>query len=90
MGAYLEKNVQSFGELQSKFTEQSQGLAFSPELWSKFLGGQAPVMQGLMGGYVEQSKNLITQLQEQMQEQMEKAGALFPGMPGMPGYPPKK
>ncbi len=90
MGAYLEKNVQSFGELQSKFTEQSQGLAFSPELWSKFLGGQAPVMQGLMGGYVEQSKNLITQLQEQLQEQMEKAGALFPGMPGMQGFPPKK
>jgi hypothetical protein len=33
-----------------------------------------------MGGYVEQSKNLI----EQMQEQMKQAGALFPGIPGFP------
>ncbi|MEJ6000114.1 polyhydroxyalkanoate synthesis repressor PhaR [Paucibacter soli] len=83
MGAYLEKNMQTFGELQSKFTEQSKGLPFSPELWSQFLSGQSPVMQGLMGNYVEQSKNLI----EQMTEQMQKA---FPGMPGMPGFPPKK
>jgi len=86
MGDYLEKNMQSFSDLQGKFTEQSQGLAFSPELWTKFLGAQAPVMQNLMGGYVEQSKNLL----EQMQEQMKNAGVLFPGMPGMPGFPPKK
>lgn len=83
MGDLLERNMQSFGELQTKFTEQSKGLAFSPELWSKFLGAQGPVMQNLMGGYVEQSK----QLMEQMQEQMKQAGALFPGMPG---FPPKK
>ena len=83
MGDYLEKNVQTFGALQSKFAEQSQGLAFSPELWTQFLGAQAPVMQNLMGGYVEQSKNLI----EQMQEQIKQAGAMFPVMPGMPGMP---
>ena len=40
-------------------------------------------MQNLMGGYVEQSKNLI----EQMQEQIKQAGAMFPVMPGMPGMP---
>jgi len=80
MGDYLEKNMQSFSDLQGKFTEQSQGLAFSPELWTKFLGAQAPVMQNLMGGYVEQSKNLL----EQMQEQMKNAGVMFPGMPGFP------
>jgi polyhydroxyalkanoate synthesis regulator protein len=83
MGDYLERNMQTFGELQGKFAEQSKGLAFSPELWTQFLGGQAPVMQELMGGYVEQSKNLL----EQMQEQMKNAGALFPVMPG---FPPKK
>ena len=80
MGDLLDKNMQSFGVLQAKFTEQSKGLAFSPELWAQFLGGQAPVMQNLMGGYVEQSKHLM----EQMQEQMKQAGALFPGMPGFP------
>ncbi len=83
MGDLLEKNMQSFGVLQTKFTEQSKGLAFSPELWTQFLGGQTPVMQNLMGGYVEHSKNLL----EQMQEQMKQAGSLFPGMPG---FPPKK
>ena len=86
MGDYLEQNVQTFGALQTKFTEQSKGLAFSPELWTQFLGGQAPGIPGLMGGYVEQSKNIFTQ----MQEQMLQAGALFPGMPGIPGFPPKK
>ncbi len=89
MGDYLEKNVQSFGDLQSKFAEQSQGLAFSPELWTQFLGAQAPMMQGLMGGYAEQSKSLISQMQEKMQEQMQQATSLFPGMAGIPGFPKK-
>ena len=83
MGDYLEKNMQLFSDMQGRFTEQSKGLAFSPELWTKFLGGQAPVMQELMGGYVTQSKNIF----ETMQEQMKNAGALFPGMAG---FPPKK
>ncbi|WP_077034062.1 polyhydroxyalkanoate synthesis repressor PhaR [Pelomonas sp. KK5] len=82
MGGYLERNMQLFADMQKQFSEQSKG-AFSPELWTQFLGGQAPVMQQLMGGYVEQSKNLL----EQMQEQMKNAGALFPGMPG---FPPKR
>ena len=89
MGDYLEKNVQSFGDLQTKFTEQSKGLAFSPELWTQFLGAQAPMMQGLMGGYAEQSKSLISQMQEKMQEQIQQASSLFPGIAGMPGFPKK-
>ena len=32
---------------------------------------QAPMMQGLMGNYVDQSKNLFMQMQEQMQKQSE-------------------
>ena len=42
----------------------------------------APLMQGLMGNYLEQSKNLFVQMQEKVQEQMQ-AGALFPGIPGL-------
>ncbi|MCU7370176.1 polyhydroxyalkanoate synthesis repressor PhaR [Paucibacter sp. O1-1] len=83
MGAYLEKNMQTFTDLQGKFAEQSKGLAFSPELWTQFMSAQSPVMQNFMGSYMEQSKNLL----EKMQEQMSQAGALFPGMPG---FPPKK
>ncbi len=78
MGTLLEKNMAAFAELQNQFIGQSKGLydpkQLSPELWSSFLGSQAPVLQNLMGSYVEQSRGLF--------EQMQKAGALFPGMPG--------
>lgn len=79
MGAYLEQNLQGFTDLQSKFAEQSKGLYdpknFTPEMWTQFISGQAPMMQGLMGNYLERSKSLFEQMQEQMGKQ---AGALFP------------
>ncbi|OWQ91510.1 polyhydroxyalkanoate synthesis repressor PhaR [Roseateles aquatilis] len=86
MGAYLEKNLQAFTEMQARFAEQSKGGSFNPELWSQFMSGQAPMMQGLMGNYLEQSKNLFLQMQEQFQN----AGNIFPGVPGFPPQPPKK
>ena len=67
MGAYLEKNVQSFLDLQVKMTEQSKSL--SPEKWAQFMNAQSPMMKGMMGNYVEQSKDVFTQMQEQMQKQ---------------------
>lgn len=86
MGSYLEKNLQTFVDLQGRFANQGKGLydpkSFTPEMWSQFMTGQAPLMQGLMGNYLEQSKNLFVQMQEQVQEQMQ-AGALFPVMPGL-------
>jgi polyhydroxyalkanoate synthesis regulator protein len=70
MGTMLEKNMAAFAELQSQFINQSKGLYdpkhLSPELWTQFLGGQAPVLQNLMGSYVEQSRSMF--------EQMQKAG----------------
>jgi polyhydroxyalkanoate synthesis repressor PhaR len=84
MGAYLEKNLQTFVEMQARLAEQSRGLvgaAAGPEAWTQFLNGQAPVLQGLMGSYLEQSRNLFVQMQEQMARQAE---TLFPGMPGTP------
>ena len=85
MGTYLEKNMQAFGDIQAKFMEQSKGLPFSPEAWTQYLSGQSPLMQGLMGNVMEQSKSLFTQLQEQMQQ----AGQLFPGMAGFGAKPGK-
>ena len=83
MGSYLEKNLQTFTDIQGRLAEQTKGgfdpKALSPELWAQFLNGQAPVVQGLMGNYLEQSKNMFLQMQDQMTKQ---AGALFPGMPG--------
>ncbi len=69
MGSYLEKNVQVFTDMQSKLTEQSQNL--SPEMWTKYLQGQSPLVQGLMGSYAEQSRSVLAQVQEQMQKQTE-------------------
>ena len=84
MGTMIEKNLQAFAELQGQFMNKSAGLydpkQLSPELWAQFMGGQAPALQNLMGNYVEQSKAMF--------EQMQKAGALFPGMPGF--TPPKR
>ncbi len=86
MGAYLEKNLQTFVELQKRFAASGMGLgdakALTPEMWTQFVAGQGHAMQGLMNAYVEQSKNLFTQMQEQMAKQ---AGTLFQGIPGMPG-----
>jgi polyhydroxyalkanoate synthesis repressor PhaR len=89
MGTYLEKNIQAFTEMQKRLAEQAKGLvdptAMSPELWTQFLNGQAPVMQNLMGAYLEQSKNLFQQMQDQMVKQAEN---LIPGFPGFPSRKP--
>ena len=55
----------------------------SPELWTQFMQGQTPMLQNLMGGYLEHSRTVF----EQMQEQVKKAGVMFPGVPG---FPPKR
>ena len=76
MGTYLEKNIQAFIDIQQKMKEQLgdttrmyDGKGFGPELWTQFLQGQAPMMQSMMGSYMEQSKNMFMQMQEQMQNQ---------------------
>ena len=88
MGSYLEKNLQTFTDIQNRLAEQTKGLydpkSISPELWTQFLNGQAPAVQSLMGNYLEQSRAMFLQ----MQEQMEQAKTLFPGVPGL--SPPKR
>ena len=85
MGTYLEKNVQAFFDLQNRFAEQTGGLyegkAFNPEARSQFMAMQTPLLQGMMGNYMDQSKNLFVQMQEQMQKQ---ASSFFPTVPGFP------
>jgi polyhydroxyalkanoate synthesis repressor PhaR len=67
LGGYLEKNIQSLMDVQSRFAEQSKG--FTPEMWSQFTALQSPVLQAMMGGSLEQSKTMLSQMQEQMQKQ---------------------
>ena len=59
MGNYLEKNIQSFIDLQSRLTENS------------VMNLQNPLMQNFMGGYIEQSRQMFTQMQDQMSKQAE-------------------
>ncbi|MDO5691165.1 MAG: polyhydroxyalkanoate synthesis repressor PhaR [Pseudomonadota bacterium] len=75
MGAYLEKNIQAFIEMQAKLAEQSKGL--SPEGWAQFMNMQSPMMQGMMGSYLEQSQAMFAQMQEQMARQTEQMLGAF-------------
>ncbi len=85
MGSYLEKNVQAFTDIQSKFmngaTGAIEGKAFSPEMWTQFMNVQGPMMQGMMNNYIDQSKNLFVQMQEQMQSQSKSIFGAFPFPP---------
>ncbi|HCY14587.1 MAG: polyhydroxyalkanoate synthesis repressor PhaR [Curvibacter sp. GWA2_64_110] len=75
MGGYLEKNIQTLQDMQSKLAEQSKGV--TPEMWTQFMTMQAPVMQGLVNNNLEQSKNMFEQMQEQMQKQTEQMLGAF-------------
>jgi len=81
MGAYLEKNVQVFTDIQGTLAEQSKSI--TPEMWTRFLNMQPPVMKGVMGSYVEQSTHSFTQMQEQWQEQWQKQAEQMLGVFGL-------
>lgn len=88
MGAYLEKNIKAFQEMQKTLQEQSQRLygdnsKASQDLWAQFMNLQGPAMQSLMQAYVEQSQKMFAQFQDQMQNQARNmfSGFNFPGFP---------
>lgn len=88
MGSYLEKNIQAFIDIQNKLAENSKGFyegkPFSPEMWTQFMNVQGPMMQGMMSNYIEQSKSLFIQMQEQMQSQTKNMFGTFPFVPTGP------
>jgi len=75
MGAYIEKNVQMFTEVQSRLAEQAKTI--TPEMWSQFMNLQSPMMQNLMGSYIEQSHSVFQHMQEQMSKQTEQMLGAF-------------
>jgi polyhydroxyalkanoate synthesis repressor PhaR len=85
MGAYLEKNIQALLEIQSQLAERTEqlrselahGRALKPEAWMQFISPQSPLIQELMRNYLEQSRMLFVQMQEQMARQVEQALAAF-------------
>ncbi len=74
MGNYLEKNIQTFMEIQRRLQEQSMGkLGENPmlnsEAWGQFVKMQGPAIQGLMTSYLEQSAQAFLEMQQQLQKQ---------------------
>lgn len=93
MGAFLEKNIQAFMDIQERVAEQSKGLygsQFGPEAWAQFMNVQTPVLQNMMNNYIDQSKNLFVQMQDQMQDQTRSMFSVFPFNPGVPPKDSKK
>jgi polyhydroxyalkanoate synthesis regulator protein len=83
MGNYLEKNIQTFVEIQKKLQAQSGAIYGgtgipSADAWGEFLKMQGPAIQGLMGSYLEQSANAFLEMQQQMQRQSRNLFGNFP------------
>jgi len=93
MGKYLESNIRSFTDMQAKLQDQvrsvyGENATVNQDLWAQFLNFQGPAMQSMMGAYMEQSKKMYTQMQEQLDSQTRNlfSGFTFPGFPpGMGG-----
>ena len=99
MGKYLENNITAFTDMQTKLQDQVRGLygennGMSKDLWTQFLNFQGPAMQSMMGTYMEQSKKMFMQMQDQIENQTRTmfSGFQFPGYPGQtpPGTPDDK
>src|SRR5258708_31475756 len=72
LGTYLERNMQLFGEIQKSMKEQSQKLygepaTFNEDLWKQFMGFQGPAMQSLISSYMDRTRTVFLQMQQQLQ-----------------------
>jgi len=96
MGGYLEKNIQTFMQIQQKLQDQSREVygknpMLNSETWNEFVKMQGPAMQGLMGNYLEQSARTFLDMQNQLTTQTRNLWGNFPfPVPGFPGADPTK
>ncbi len=96
VGNYLEKNMQTFVQVQKQLQEQSRAMygdntKINKDLWAQFMNFQGSALQGMMAAYMDQSKNVFMQMQERLQDQTKNmfTGFPFPGFPGQ-AAPQKK
>jgi polyhydroxyalkanoate synthesis repressor PhaR len=83
MGGFLDKNVQTFIDIQKRVQEQSSQIyganpMMNTEAWNEFVKMQGPAIQGLMGRYLEQSASAFMEMQKQMQSQAQNMFGSFP------------
>ena len=91
VGSYLEKNMQTFVQVQKQLQEQSRTMygdnsKINKDLWAQFMNFQGSAMQGMMSAYMDQSKNVFMQMQDQLKNQTKNIFAGFP-LPGFPVQP---
>src|SRR5512135_2236307 len=96
VGNYLEKNMQTFVQVQKQLQKQSRAMygdnsKINKDLWAQFMNFQGSALQGMMAAYMDQSKNVFMQMQERLQDQTKNmfTGFPFPGFPAQPA-PQKK
>ena len=83
VGNYLEKNMQTFVQVQKQLQEQSRALygdsgKINKDLWAQFMNFQGSALQGMMSAYMDQSKNVFMQMQERLQDQTRGMFTAFP------------
>ncbi len=83
LGKYLENNMRTFVDFQHKLQEQSRLMHgdnsnLQADFWSQFLTFQQPAMQSMMAAYMDQSKVMFQQMQDQLQNQTRNMFTAFP------------
>ncbi|MBZ8141674.1 polyhydroxyalkanoate synthesis repressor PhaR [Rubrivivax gelatinosus] len=76
--AMLEQIIRFYGHAMQGMmgTMLEKNLQAFVEMQARLVGGQPPAFENLMGAYVDQSRCIW----EALQQQMEQAGAMFPGL----------
>ncbi|MDR1994366.1 polyhydroxyalkanoate synthesis repressor PhaR [Azonexus sp.] len=76
LGKYLENNMRTFIDFQTKLQEQSRALYgagdhshLQADFWAQFLNFQQPAMQSMMTAYMDQSKKMFQSMQDRLQSQ---------------------
>jgi polyhydroxyalkanoate synthesis repressor PhaR len=88
LGKYMETNIRSFSEFQKKLQEQSHSLygennsQAQSDMWSQFMNFQEPAMQTMMATYMDQSRKMVHQMQDQLKAQTL---SMFSSLP-IPGF----
>ena len=90
MGGYLEKNITAFTDMQAKLQEQTKSIygennPMNKDLWAQFLNFQGPALNSVMNAYVEQSRRMFSQMQEQIESQTRNMFTGFPFPYGQDG-----
>jgi polyhydroxyalkanoate synthesis repressor PhaR len=77
MGAYLEKNLQIFSDMQTRLS--ADPVAGSSEAWSKLLANPGLSVPDFLFPYAEQSRQLLTQMAHMQEQVAKQTGLIFPG-----------